>query len=256
MRSNAAGSIGFLGIENRVCVALSRAKHGLYIVGNGAMLAARSPLWAKVLGLLDDVGGVGGALRLVCRNHPETVTTVALPDDFDAVSHGGCGRPCSSMLPCGHPCGRRCHPYPHTAILCQRPCARPYRGCSHRCAKACHEPCGACPLPLAKVLPCGHTLETTCGTSTDSVDCQEPCSRLLSCGHACGRVCSAPCVQFCAAMVEKMLPCGHSMLAPCGKDAAEVICTAMVDTPAVYTGPLLAMPCYESQRVVRSSRAR
>jgi hypothetical protein len=221
------------------------------------MLAARSPLWRKILGILSDSGCVGGALKLVCRNHPDTSTAVALPADFDAVSHGGCSRACGQTLPCGHPCGRRCHPYPHSAIKCLRPCSRPFRGCSHRCAKACHEPCGLCPAPVAKPLPCGHTLEATCGTPPESVDCQEPCARPLACGHACNRPCSAPCVQFCSAMVEKALPCGHTLLAPCSKDAAEVICTAPVDTPAVYTGPpLLSMPCYESQRIVNRSRAR
>jgi hypothetical protein len=256
VRSNALGSIGFLGVDNRVCVALSRAKHGLYIIGNGGMLAARSPLWSKILGILSADGNVGGALPLVCHTHPSTITAVALPSDFDVLSHGGCSRSCSQTLPCGHPCGRRCHPYPHSAIKCMRPCGRTFRGCSHRCAKACHEPCGACPAPVAKPLPCGHTLEATCGTQPESVDCQELCARPLPCGHACGRACSAPCVQFCATMVEKELPCGHTLSAPCSKDAEGVICTILVDTPAIYTGPLLVMPCYESQRVVNRSRAR
>ena len=34
VRSNPDSQIGFLKISNRVCVALSRAKHGLYIFGN------------------------------------------------------------------------------------------------------------------------------------------------------------------------------------------------------------------------------
>lgn len=42
VRSNMSGSIGFLSIENRVCVALSRAKEGLYIMGNMALLTQKS----------------------------------------------------------------------------------------------------------------------------------------------------------------------------------------------------------------------
>lgn len=32
VRSNDDGDVGFLKVENRVCVALSRAKHGMYFV--------------------------------------------------------------------------------------------------------------------------------------------------------------------------------------------------------------------------------
>ena len=35
VRSNPESKIGFLKIENHVCVSLSRAKEGLYIIGNG-----------------------------------------------------------------------------------------------------------------------------------------------------------------------------------------------------------------------------
>ena len=34
VRSNQEGSVGFLGTDNRVCVALSRARNGLYAFGN------------------------------------------------------------------------------------------------------------------------------------------------------------------------------------------------------------------------------
>jgi len=34
VRSNNKNSIGYLKVSNRVCVALSRAKHGMYIFGN------------------------------------------------------------------------------------------------------------------------------------------------------------------------------------------------------------------------------
>ena len=34
VRSNQEGSVGFLGTDNRVCVALSRARNGFYAFGN------------------------------------------------------------------------------------------------------------------------------------------------------------------------------------------------------------------------------
>lgn len=42
VRSNAEKNIGFLKIENRVCVALSRARNGLYIMGNMTQLCESS----------------------------------------------------------------------------------------------------------------------------------------------------------------------------------------------------------------------
>lgn len=48
VRSNAAKKIGFLSTENRVCVALSRARDGLYIFGNMDMLVSRSELWSHI----------------------------------------------------------------------------------------------------------------------------------------------------------------------------------------------------------------
>lgn len=42
VRNNTDNSIGFLKIENRVCVALSRAKEGMYIMGNMDLLYENS----------------------------------------------------------------------------------------------------------------------------------------------------------------------------------------------------------------------
>lgn len=48
VRSNAEGKIGFLNTSNRVCVALSRAKKGFYIIGNMDCLTKNSELWQKI----------------------------------------------------------------------------------------------------------------------------------------------------------------------------------------------------------------
>ena len=48
VRSNNHGSIGFCGVSNRVCVAPSRARHAMYIVGNLRMLAKKNQLWRGI----------------------------------------------------------------------------------------------------------------------------------------------------------------------------------------------------------------
>lgn len=63
------GSIGFLSIENRVCVALSRAKRGFYIFGNGEALSA-DPLWWQVVQIMGkNPRRLGFYLPLTCVRH-------------------------------------------------------------------------------------------------------------------------------------------------------------------------------------------
>ena len=70
VRSNFADNIGFLEIDNRVCVALSRARRGFYIIGNGEMISKASKLWENVLSIMStgDVR-VGSRMPIMCKNH-------------------------------------------------------------------------------------------------------------------------------------------------------------------------------------------
>ncbi|KAI4120999.1 MAG: hypothetical protein LQ338_006622 [Usnochroma carphineum] len=52
VRSNAEGKCGFLRTSNRINVALSRARHGMYIVGD-AKTASSVPMWAKIVQILE-----------------------------------------------------------------------------------------------------------------------------------------------------------------------------------------------------------
>lgn len=59
VRSNATAKIGFLAAQNRVCVALSRARNGLYIVGNMDNLTESSMIWKKIKSQLESVNAIG-----------------------------------------------------------------------------------------------------------------------------------------------------------------------------------------------------
>jgi superfamily I DNA and/or RNA helicase len=56
VRSNKNGEIGFLAASNRACVALSRAKVGFYIIGNGTLLVNKNNLWRKVIDVFKSRG--------------------------------------------------------------------------------------------------------------------------------------------------------------------------------------------------------
>jgi helicase required for RNAi-mediated heterochromatin assembly 1 len=78
VRSNLKHKIGFLSVDNRVCVALSRAKRGFYMFGNAEMLACESAVWAEVVDILygkkskkdpNKRRNVGYHLPLQCNKH-------------------------------------------------------------------------------------------------------------------------------------------------------------------------------------------
>lgn len=88
VRSNKEGSIGFSGEENRICVSLSRAKHGLFVIGNFALLASKSQSWANIVEGMKARNQIGASLRLFCRNHPKESIEAVSADDFKKAPEG------------------------------------------------------------------------------------------------------------------------------------------------------------------------
>uniref|UniRef100_A0AAV2M8Z6 Zinc finger, NFX1-type containing 1 n=1 Tax=Knipowitschia caucasica TaxID=637954 RepID=A0AAV2M8Z6_KNICA len=95
VRSNKQGRVGFLNIPNRVCVALSRAKKGLYCIGNSEMLG-QVKLWSKIFHTLREKDQLGTALTLCCQNHPDRKVSASCADDFQQAPEGGCTLPFSA----------------------------------------------------------------------------------------------------------------------------------------------------------------
>lgn len=72
VRSNEIKSIGFLEVENRICVALSRAQRGFYLFGDAPQLCRLSMLWWYVIrAMSQDPCRVGVYLPLTCQNHDQ-----------------------------------------------------------------------------------------------------------------------------------------------------------------------------------------
>ena len=110
VRSNDDGKIGFLKIENRICVALSRAKHGLYVMGNLTIMSESSSMWSRIIQHAKRTNVYGEALPLFCQNHPKEDGILAKnPRDFKNAPEGGCMKPCQFRISCGHTCPKVCH---------------------------------------------------------------------------------------------------------------------------------------------------
>lgn len=138
VRSNDYGRIGFLDINNRIVVALSRARFGFYLFGNADFITEHNELWDYVEFNMHQKGRSGYKLPLTCINHRVT-TLVQHPEDFDEID-GGCKRRCDNALDCGHPCPLKCHQSDHGKILCKFRC-RKTLDCGHNCPKRCSDFC-------------------------------------------------------------------------------------------------------------------
>ena len=221
VRSNEDNKIGFLGISNRVCVALSRARMGFYCIGNITMLAGRNDLWRKIKTDLEEQQAIGPALATYCQNHKNTIVEMVTAQDFKKAPEGGCTLPCDFRLDCGHKCEMVCHPVDreHKEYICGKHCAKEVCPLQHRCTRMCHhgKPCGPCQKPVIKTLPhCGHQVSMPCNQDVNDFKCTRPCERYLACGHLCRNLCGDECNETkCKEKVEKILPCGHKEVVSC-----------------------------------------
>jgi AAA domain len=233
VRSNARGVIGFLKEEQRVNVLLSRARSGMFIVGNTECLTksnAGSAVWGPILNLLSVAGQVRPGLPTLCQLHPDDdPIELRTPEDFRLHRpNGGCSRQCDFRMPCGHPCPKMCHPVDRLHIEAQRMCVAPCRrfplGCklNHPCQKMCKEECGSCETRVGPVdLLCGHSSHEARCFEVGSEDAlklfssrcrEEVVHTFAGCMHSDRTTCSnarssAPqCQSFCG----KAAKCGHS----------------------------------------------
>lgn len=80
VRSNSEALIGFMKMENRVCVALSRAKDGFFLVGDvNCLTGSGSPIWNRVHNLVK----TGAALPLKCVHGK--MMDAKTPESFEAA---------------------------------------------------------------------------------------------------------------------------------------------------------------------------
>jgi helicase required for RNAi-mediated heterochromatin assembly 1 len=132
--------IGFLENENRICVALSRAKRGFYIFGNSHALSRNSELWSNVFHTLRGQipQRVGTKFPLQCNKHGNG-SVMEFPEDWNE-GRFGCDVLCGEHLSCGHACKLTCHPFEHSFLNCLNPCEKQL-SCGHSCQKKCFEDC-------------------------------------------------------------------------------------------------------------------
>ena len=220
VRSNKDEKVGFIKIVNRACVALSRARKGFYCIGNFGLLSKHSDIWKKIVTDLKASSSIGNVLPVVCQIHNDEISVKTAEDFNTKVPMGGCQRPCTVRLKCGHACPLACHPSDrdHVEFRCQKPCEKKRARCDHTCPKRCWEVCEQnCEIEVEKELPiCGHTMLVRCDTNPVMLKCQKRCEKDLSCGHRCQSKCGESCTEKCREIVKKTdWPCGHLVSIAC-----------------------------------------
>ncbi|KAI0353983.1 hypothetical protein OH77DRAFT_1426841 [Trametes cingulata] len=247
-----SASIGFLKSPNRINVALSRAKHGLYVLGNASNLR-KNPTWSAILDEMEARDQVGSGFPIVCSRHPDQATVISKPGQLPLASPaGGCLLPCGYRLDCGHICPSACHAAPdnHRSIRCLEPCTRTPCPRSHPCPRRCSEDCGKCQFPIYDVnLPCGHSAKRVpCYKLEDlaSVQCtQQVRKRLPSCEHSAMVAChrdpaSVQCSETCAGTLQC---CSKTCKAKCGQCQAVNIQSPMMKSQKVARARHVSHPC-------------
>lgn len=240
VRSNTRGSLGFLAIDNRVNVALSRAKHGMVVLCSADTVEQyeikqeerhakkRSPvqtgptMFAQAVRHLHSKGCVSSTLQLQCQMHGAQQRVETAADFTRLAPDGGCIEPCASRLDCGHMCRRLCHPDDREHKIgvkdCAEPCTR-LMDCGHACKLICKEPCDCHEFVLIK-LNCGHSLRVTCAQRHDVHKCQEPVPMPGGSHPVCGH--SKP---------NQTVPCSHAAILASAA-AGEVTRESALEMPA------------------------
>ncbi|KAK5808427.1 hypothetical protein F5H01DRAFT_352070 [Linnemannia elongata] len=222
---NSSGSIGFLKSPNRTNVLLSRAKHGMYLIGKASLMNKSKPgIWPDVMNELEEHGRIGDGFPIVCKNHPDIFRHVDSPEKLKInAPNGGCTIACDRSMPCGHVCPLQCHPDDpaHLLVRCKEPCNRLLPGCGHVCPKHCGDKCGLCmEIVSPMALPCGHIMEEPrCWEKRDpsKITCTVNVLRkLLHCEHEQMMECRKDLRQAkCNMKCEKDLKCGHKCVRSC-----------------------------------------
>lgn len=127
VRSNSEGRIGFLTSEQRINVLFSRAREGMFVVGNLESLTecASKPgrqLWSNLKSVFESHNQLFDYFPAKCRTH-DTLRKIRTPEDFLTLApEGGCSLKCTLKLECGHDCPLKCHgnvQHVHSLVECK-----------------------------------------------------------------------------------------------------------------------------------------
>ena len=137
----------FIQAPDRMCVLLSRARFGMVILGNSALLdSPEVPHWMKTMETLVANNWIGPKFPMLCDRHPEATKHTGMeirellnPESAEAKIENFCTQVCGAtykhcIQPQVHRCTRDCHHGDH--IVCEHTCGADLP-CKHKCSQLC-----------------------------------------------------------------------------------------------------------------------
>lgn len=268
VRSNEKGNIGFLKTANRINVAFSRAKIGLYCVGNFETMARKGGRakedhfpWYKLVEKLRKQNAIGDGLKVYCQNHGTKSMVKSKRDFVKRAPEGGCLSVCNTALQCGHLCSRVCHSinmdevHAEMSRYCCKDCNRSCAA-GHSCPLKCHyqKECKKCTVLVQKSLvKCEHTLLMFCWQKPASVHCTKKVLAQSPCGHTVTIECYdsknvkkilSTCGEICN--VEPKCQPGHRCTETCHFPKPCEKCVVVVDKLRMECQHTVQAPCWMS----------
>ena len=256
--------LGYLNIKNRRCVSQSRAKNGLYFIGNLEPFMRNDNVWTPILEQLKDDGRLGSELVINCPKHPEaSKIKVKNADGFKALldhPENICKIKCDAKMPCGipeHNCSLACSSKNHNHITCQIQVKKNLQ-CGHIIEAKCHENenklTQRCPIKVDYQVPkCNHWLRVKCHVDRTKLICNKPCEYNYPCGHKCSQECGKPHDhKFCPTKESTVFPlCQHNLPEKeCGRPFSDYTCKAKVKVTLSKCGHECTKKCHEEDRQI------
>ncbi len=255
-----SSTLGYMAMLNRRCVAQSRAKCGLYYVGNLKLFgpasvkkniladdedddndeSQRSNVWTGMVKNMLDEGRVGNTIIAHCPKHPDSSRhEIRAPGDFFSLikkDAGMCDTPCGKDMPCGeHKCHRPCSSRFHNHVTCRTIVQDICLAGEHDIERKCYENRGdiLCHVKVPFTFNCGqgHTGHKKCymDPGDKSLRCKRRCGLPMDCGiegHTCRNKCGdAHDHSYCSAKVKASVPSCDSV----PKHMIDKECSGIID---------------------------
>ena len=234
-RSNENRNIGFLQEVERRCVAQSRAKCGLYFIGNADMFR-KNKTWKFITSKMEEMNLISERLPICCFRHPSYRKEVLQNESLEKTStkdtnelmyyvqtkDNWCKAICNVLFDCQieeHRCKKLCTPR-HDHSKCLVDVSFTFEKCKHETMKKCYikDENMKCFRTLTNKLHCGHEKTSTCYQwffLRDEIKCGEKCDKTYYCkaNHPCEKNCCDPHFHsafHCSASVDFQYPgCDH-----------------------------------------------
>lgn len=186
-------------MRNRLCVATSRARCGVYFVGNHTTLAQNFAHWKTLISYFENLNAIDSSISLCCPRHPDRPPfALSNTSASQFQSCDVCECPCREVLPCGHVFSHTYHSEAHTQ--CKAPVDFTFRLCGHSRTRMCYQDEEElfCKRKVThKFTRCEHSAEKECWQLTGfrklHLKCRVVCGKELKCGHMCKLHCSENC---------------------------------------------------------------